>query len=669
MFFIFVLLYIAFGTILNLSGVKTKEMIINVVIIGLLINFSLFTTQVIIDASNILTRVFYNQKTIITGAIQKDPQGNILPTKSDLGSFGEIKLSEAIVSKVDPQQLIIQSQKVSEIKPKGLNTGDTDDLGGISLGSFIIVVFLSTAVNIVGTIVFLSSALIFIGRVVMLWMAMILSPLAFFSYIVPQMQGMKMIGWKNWWHETLSMAFVAPVFAFFMYIIVGFMDKGLSVVDSSLKNATDLSSGLNFVIAIIIPFAFIMVLLMKAKNMAVDMSGEMGAAMSKAGGVVGGLALGAATGGAALAMRGTVGAIGSRIASSGRLANLESKGGVYGGLARMALKGGEKASKGSFDVRNTKLGAATGSGLGVDLGKAKEGGYKKAEEDKIAKRTTRATELKAIANKGNEIEKRQAQVSKKMIEDKNSHDLHDIETQLTILRQKLQDTTNPAERDAISSDIRAQNDRKFTINAGGKTGKKNSDGTDIYNTDNGKMTAEEADKPVIEAKRASDLAEIEAKKKEEFAALVKADATYTEAEKEEAKKDADDARKFASDADDIVTQAKATRANTETGKSIKDINKDIKDIDHKIETGGNKIANQYATWIGSEKNKIANIFSTGSTARGTSEAVDNIRLGIKTQSSDSHGGGHSAPSHKAEHKPAAKHEEAKPASPGHAEHH
>jgi len=46
-FFIFVLLYIAFATILSLHGFKTKEMIINVIIIGLLMNFSLFAGQLI----------------------------------------------------------------------------------------------------------------------------------------------------------------------------------------------------------------------------------------------------------------------------------------------------------------------------------------------------------------------------------------------------------------------------------------------------------------------------------------------------------------------------------------------------------------------------------------------------------------------------------------------
>jgi hypothetical protein len=297
MFFIFVLLYIAFGTILGLHNVKTKEMIINVVIIGILINFSLFATQVIIDASNILTRVFYNQNTIVTGI--KDPTTGVI--KNELGEFGEIKLSEAIVSKVNPQKLVIEAQKVSGIKQSGIPNEDIPK--GISAGSFIIVVILATIVNIVGIIAFLSAGLIFIARVIGLWLAMIVSPLVFFSYTVPALQDMEMIGWKKWWPETLKLAFLAPVFAFFMYLVVGFMDKGMGVIDASYQDGV----GLGFLVAIIVPFIFVMILLMKAKDIAKDMSGKIGQQITSGVAAMGGIALGGAALGVAALGRGTIG--------------------------------------------------------------------------------------------------------------------------------------------------------------------------------------------------------------------------------------------------------------------------------------------------------------------------------------------------------------------------
>lgn len=305
MFFIFILLYIAFGTILGLHSVKTKETIINVILIGLLINFSLFATQVIIDASNILTRVFYNENTISTGT----KEGGVV--KSKLGIFGEIQLSSAIVNKVDPQKLILEATTVNDIQIRGASSGEDQESvqtskGEITVGTFILVTLLATAINVVGIVVFLSSALIFITRVLGLWLAMILAPLAFFSYIVPSMKSFKMIGWSHWWPETLKLAFLAPVFMFFIYLIIKFLDKGLGLVDAATRSGAA-KSGMGLVVSIVVPFIFIMVLLMKAKDIAKDMSGEMGQKITGAVAAVGGMALGGAALGTAVLGRNLIG--------------------------------------------------------------------------------------------------------------------------------------------------------------------------------------------------------------------------------------------------------------------------------------------------------------------------------------------------------------------------
>lgn len=644
MFFIFVLLYIAFGTILNLHSVKTKEMIINVVIIGLLINFSLFATQVIIDASNILTRVFYNQKTIITGTVQKDASGNPLPVVSQLGAFGEIKLSEAIVSKVNPQELIMQSQKVGAIQTSG--STEQPDANGISPGAFIIVILLATAVNCVGLFVFFSSAVIFIARVVGLWLAMILAPLAFFSYIVPQLQDVEMIGWKKWWPDTLKMAFLAPIFAFFMYLIVGFMSKGLGIMSADSK------TGLNFVVSIVVPFVFIMVLLMKAKDIAKKMSGTIGESISKAGAMVGGLALGVATGGAAMAGRATLGRIGSSIASSSKLADAESRG-VFG--AKMLRNLGSAAGKGSFDARGVKIAGKGLSDTGLtSLGKPKEGGYLKAEQDKIAKRTNRKEELKKVATKGLEVDKRKAEVEKKKLENTNSGELHRIEAQLAIYRQQLKDTTNQIARDEISKKIGDENQKKFDINSGGIK----PDGT--YNTNNGKISKVAVDDSVTAATTATDAADNERAtfatesariNKMESDARIAGGGIISDPKIAADIKTARDAAvaklAVAETAEsEAVTKSTAALAAAAggTGNAIKDYNKEIIDTQHHIDVKGNDITEQYAKWIGSTRNQIANIFSTGDTKRGRDEAIDNMYLNIVTKSSDSSGGGgHSAP--------------------------
>ncbi len=290
MFFIFVLLYIAIATILDLNHFKTKEMIINVVIIGVLINFSMLATHVMIDASNILARVFYNSDTI---KITSKTSNLMFDDSKD----GTIPLSMAVVNKFDPQAIVLSGYKHMDIdsyKTKGgtatevQTTNKNDDVG---VGTFIIITLMSTIMSVFGIIMFMSVGLIFVARVIALWFAIIFSPLAFFSYMVPQLSDMKMFGWKNWWPETLKLCFLAPIFMFFLYLIIAFLDQAMSLGD------LDSAKGMRWWILITVPFIFIIMLMSKAKEIAKEYSGALGQSITTGLAAAGGLALG---GGAAM---------------------------------------------------------------------------------------------------------------------------------------------------------------------------------------------------------------------------------------------------------------------------------------------------------------------------------------------------------------------------------
>jgi hypothetical protein len=307
MFFIFVLLYIAFATILNLHGFKTKEMIINVVIIGLLMNFSLFAAQVIIDTSNILARVFYNSDTIKITAGPNAANGVTNATGGAVNPDGSLPLSAAIVNKVNPQNLIINGRQAVQLTDTvsgqssiATNTAVTSD-SGLGVGALILITILAIAINVIGIFVFVSVGLVFVARVIGLWLAMILVPLAFFSYTVPAMQDIDMIGWKKWWPDTLKLAFVAPVFIFFIYLILEFLNSGLGI--AQVPNAT----GAAFVLGIMVPFIFIMILLLKAKDIAKKMSGTLGESITGGISAAAALALGGAALGTAALGRNVVG--------------------------------------------------------------------------------------------------------------------------------------------------------------------------------------------------------------------------------------------------------------------------------------------------------------------------------------------------------------------------
>jgi len=697
MFFIFVLLYIAFGTILNLHSVKTKEMIINVVIIGLLINFSLFATQVIIDASNMLTRVFYNQ--ILVGTMKN---GVVV---EELGLGGSKQVTAALVSKINPQQIIIHAGEAGKIPAKGVNsTGDDNgNKSGVDNGTFILVTIMASIMNIVGLWTFLMVSIIFVARVVGLWVAMILVPLAFFSYTVPSLQDIDMIGWKKWWPETIKLAFLAPVFIFFLYLIIQFLDSGLGVLDANGK------TGLDFFIAILVPFAFLMILLIKAKDVTKKMSGTIGESLTNAIKTVGGVALGAGLGGLALAGRATIGRAGSAIANSEKLKAAEAEGGFKGFFAKNLRTVGMGAGSSSLDFRNTKAGAAAGKGMGVDMGKGKEGGFVKAKADQIAKSQKRAKELELGEGSNEKQALNRAKEKQKELEDKFNHDIEKTEGDVNSAREKYRDADIAARRDpnnmekrraadATEKKLKEEQDKLWNMKNGGEELDKDGNATGKYYTDNGFISQKAVDDANEKVKNATSdqisiAANIEEVRKagEEAVRKAKVEIKAAEDKKDEIwKKGGTPAEKDA--AANAIKEAQTTLTTAETnskndsaaaigalaiaetalatakinaeraskaasegaGISLIGTKTDVHHTQKEVDKINNLRKNQAAAVLESTGSKVFNFITTGGqySSSGANEVAHNIRMNVKvpetkhSSSHDSHGGGggsHSAP--------------------------
>src|SRR3989344_4496911 len=369
-FFIIALLYVALKTILGLNVTDNKKLISAVILVALIINFSLFTTKVVIDASNILAKVFYNNITS-KDANAQNADGTLKDSEAGVG--GQKSISIGIVDKFNPQGLVTQENY-------------TDNPY-----TFIFMVILLIAVTLYTAYIFFSVALLFVARVVSLWISMIFSPIAFASYTVPfEIPG---FGHKEWWKGLLENAFLAPLFIFFLYIIIlftGFLGKIISYTDS--PDLDTMANLMQRIMSVTIPFVIIVMLLTKAKKLAVKLSGDMGAMINKIGAVAGGLALGAATGGTALAARTVIGGGG------GYFAGQAAKGAEKMGLKRTAgvLKDvGKFAQKSSFDLRGVKVaGQSLGSITGMKLGETQKGGWTEMKKRQVEKKQKRAEELK-----------------------------------------------------------------------------------------------------------------------------------------------------------------------------------------------------------------------------------------------------------------------------------
>ncbi len=467
MFFIIALLYVGIKTVLDMHTSNNKRIISMIIIVALFINFSLFVSKVVIDSSNILARVFY---------------ANITP----YGKNGEVQQSET-----EPKSISVGLVRTFE--PQKVISTPSDDIGSFAIVTIIFIIFLLYII-----FMFVSVSILFVARVAGLWIVMIFSPIAFASYTVPF--HIPKFGGSEWWNQLFSLSFMAPIFTFFLYIIVLFGE----FLTNIQYNASSAGGWLDSLMESIIPFVLIFVLLRKAKDLAQEYSGEIGHGLTKAGNMMGGLAVGAITGGAAMLGRGTIGALGNKLANSESLKDVASRGGARGYLARQQLKLGKYVATSSFDLRNARV---AGQGMGdigfQELGKAKTGGYVKMREDQIRKRQQRAAELNVGHGSAEHHELERAEMSAQEILRSSRNFLNDdgTTTSMTVAdklgklddamkgkREEINDLKNQeagakdsAEKEKIRAEIRRANDELRDL----KSEKKAIRGASIFVTSKG----------------------------------------------------------------------------------------------------------------------------------------------------------------------------------------
>lgn len=413
--FIFILLYSAISTILGTGGADIKKTLVSVIVVALLINFSLFFSGIIVDAGNILGRVFYTAM-----GVSKSTTNGTPSSMDNIFSGGDKSISTAIVSQFNPQNLFAQSI-TQGFKVKGLpgngTSSVTNDAGVVIVqppaGIYAAISLILAIINVMTAWMFFVVSFVFIGRVVGIWLAMVFSPIAFLSWTMPgQKSKFGRFEFGKWIGNLSSLSMVAPVFLFFLYLILKFLSAGfLTKVFLNTGNMTTMQT----LITVILPFLIVWGLLNEAKKMAVGMSGEMGSMIEKTASFVGGAAVGLASGGTALALRSTLGQGAASLAGSRALGEAANKKGFTGYAARLALRGSKNLSQNTFEARNGVIGktASTLGGLaGVSL--------------KTDNQFTKSLGLDSSATKGGFVEYKTKLETKKKEEIEKEEDLRKI---------------------------------------------------------------------------------------------------------------------------------------------------------------------------------------------------------------------------------------------------
>ena len=177
MFFVLVLLAIAFATILHLPNYSIKKLLPRVIIFAILINFSKMICGLIIDFSQVIMLTFVN-------AFKDIGAGNLTTM------MGVDKLLA-----IDSKTLASQTT----------NASFWSVVVSYILALIYVIIMLVVIVALLATLVY---------RIVMLWIYIILSPIAYLAAIVPMEKGLS----KKWWTQFTQQVATGPLLAFFIWL-------------------------------------------------------------------------------------------------------------------------------------------------------------------------------------------------------------------------------------------------------------------------------------------------------------------------------------------------------------------------------------------------------------------------------------------------------------------
>lgn len=173
MFFVLILLIIAFASILRVDSYNLKTWLPKLVIMAVLINFSKLICGIFIDFAQVVMLTFVNAFKDIAGANLTDMLGI-----SKILSFNESSTSEVTAWTI--------------------------------IGSMVLALIFS----VIAVVVIVAMLAMLAMRIVLIWIYVVLSPIAYLMAAFPQGQSNS----QRWWSDFSKNVIVGPVLAFFIWL-------------------------------------------------------------------------------------------------------------------------------------------------------------------------------------------------------------------------------------------------------------------------------------------------------------------------------------------------------------------------------------------------------------------------------------------------------------------
>ncbi|MEK9180625.1 MAG: hypothetical protein AAB871_00115, partial [Patescibacteria group bacterium] len=195
MFFILVLIVIGIATILRVQAYNYKTLLVKLIFMALLVNFSLVIAQAILTVADVIQRTFVSNN------------------GRDLLRLGE--------------SLIYRNNFLGGNGLQGVwNTvWGRSNQSGLSL---VVNQYLDLIIAFLSFMIMGAVAVFLFIRVIALWILLILSPFAYAFAILPMTKGLA----STWWRTFLKYAFFAPIMFFFLRLAVYLNDNRLALLRS-----------------------------------------------------------------------------------------------------------------------------------------------------------------------------------------------------------------------------------------------------------------------------------------------------------------------------------------------------------------------------------------------------------------------------------------------------
>lgn len=350
--FIFGLLFIAIKTIMQSWGSATKALLKNIIIAGLLINFSFFFTSVLIDVSNVITVRIY------------DSMGDCR-TSSDVSWDNGISNCWMNAMKLTT----VYKQDGSGSTESALTSvNEADTFPKILQATFFGSIFILIAATVFGAV-----AIMLLVRFIILVFLLITSPVMFAGMILPNLSGVT----KKWMSSLQANLLFAPLLFLFLFISYKIAGENnlLATIEIGDGRGTGLSWAQTFLgngIQVLINYLVIIGFLIGSMVIAKSVGDSVTSKSMGWGGKVAGAGFGLSARGGRFMARKFESKFGSRFAIKTDADGNALPDTRRNALARAGLK---KISNSSLDIRNTRGAKGIADALGLALGENKGGGY------------------------------------------------------------------------------------------------------------------------------------------------------------------------------------------------------------------------------------------------------------------------------------------------------